>query len=65
MNEMHSAQLKPQLKMYVPMTAAYYGDEGITVTICLGKKQNQRKRELPDWMSPTELSDEDCSFELT
>ncbi len=66
MNEMNSAQSKPQLRMYVPMAAAYYGDEGIiSVTICLGKKQNQRKRELPDWMSPAGISDEDCPFELT
>ena len=64
MNEMNSAQSKPQLRMYVPM-AAYCGDEGISVTICLGKKQNQRKRELPDWMSPSGISDEDCPFELT
>ena len=37
MNELNSAPLKPQLRMYVPMSGSYYGEEPISVTICLGK----------------------------
>lgn len=63
MNECNSAQLKPQLRMYVPMSGSYYGEEQIAVTICLGKKRNQRR--VPDWRSKGEFSDDECSFEMT
>ncbi len=66
MNEFNSAQLKPpQLRIYVPMSASYYGEEQIAVTICLGKKRNQKEREIPDWRSKVASSDDDCSFEMT
>lgn len=66
MKELSSAQLKtPQLRMYVPMPGSYYGEEQMAVTICLGKKRNQRERGLPDWRSKVESSEDDCSFELT
>ncbi len=65
MNECNSAQLKPQLRVYVPMPGAYYGEEQIAVTICLGKKHNQREKRLPDWRLKGEFSDDDCSFEMT
>jgi hypothetical protein len=65
MNELNSAPLKPQLRMYVPMSGSYYGEEPISVTICLGKKRNQSARKLPDWRSKGETSEDDCSFEIT
>ncbi len=65
MNEFSSAQLKPQLRMYVPMPGPYYGEEQIAVTICLGKKPVRGKRKLPDWRLKDESSDDDCPFEIT
>ena len=65
MNEFNSTQLKHQLRMYVPITGSYYGEEQISVTISLGKKRNRKERGLPDWKLKDESSDDDCPFEMT